>query len=66
MGKTRSDAESTAAEYLRLLRELADFRAALKDGATNSKLTSIDHSWCEAARDGIDRILNGETSNDKA
>ncbi|ATW58457.1 hypothetical protein KIMCHI1738_58 [Corynebacterium phage Kimchi1738] len=41
-------------------------RAALQDGATNPKLTSIDHSWCEAARDGIDRILNGETSNDKA
>ena len=54
-------APELAADYLRLRRELADFRAALQDGATNPKLTSIDHSWCEAARDGIDRILNGET-----
>ena len=51
-------APELAAEYLRLRRELADFRAALQDGATNPELTSIDHSWCEAARDGIDRILN--------
>ena len=55
-------APELAAEYLRLRRELADFRAALQDGATNPELTSIDHSWCEAARDGIDRILNGETN----
>ena len=53
-------APELAAEYLRLRRELADFRAALQDGATNPELTSIDHSWCEAARDGIDRILNGD------
>ena len=53
-------APELATEYLRLRRELADFRAALQDGATNPELTSIDHSWCEAARDGIDRILNGE------
>ena len=57
-------APELAAEYLRLRRELADFRAALQDGATNPELTSIDHSWCEAARDGIDRILNGDSQND--
>lgn len=56
-------APELAAEYLRLRRELADFRAALQDGATNPELTSIDHSWCEAARDGIDRILNGDTND---
>ena len=56
-------APELTAEYLRLLRELADFRAALQDGATNAELTPIDHSWCEAARDGIDRILNGETND---
>ena len=56
-------APELAAEYLRLRRELADFRAALQDGATNPELTSIDHSWCEAARDGIDRILNGVTND---
>ena len=56
-------APELAAEYLRLRRELADFRAALQDGATNPELTSIDHSWCEATRDGIDRILNGETND---
>ena len=55
-------APELAADWLRLRRELADFRAALQDGATNPELTSIDHSWCEATRDGIDRILNGETN----
>lgn len=54
-------APELAADWLRMRRDLADFRAALQDGATNPELTSIDHSWCESARDGIDRILNGET-----
>lgn len=56
-------APELAADWLRMRRDLVDFRAALQDGATNPELTPIDHSWCEAARDGIDRILNGETND---